>query len=135
MTTNFERGCRMLGGEFEEKPRTLVCVLNDVEKIVVDKKGAWVKSYLENNLRTWSKPTKVIVDETNKTMEIFLISGNSIFIEICSFPWGKIPTLSYDPEEKLPEYEEAWMKRRMVGAHAGRMGRGIPRKRYTEGED
>ena len=124
----------MLGGEFEEKPRTLVCALNDVEKIAVDRKGAWVKTYLENNLQTWSKPTEVNVDEANESMEIVLVSGKSIFVRTVRFRWGDVPVIIYDPVEKLPEYEEAWMKRRVIGMHAGRMGRGIPRKRYAEGE-
>ena len=41
----FKRGCKLVGGDVEEGKRVVRCILNDEEKIVVDKDGRWVKVY------------------------------------------------------------------------------------------
>ena len=113
---DFKRGCRVAGGELEEKKRTLVCELNEDEKIVMDNKGRWVKTYgfvgYQVSLRTWSVPTKIIVDEEDKSMEIILISGKSILaglriqttFRLPQKPSWEVSLIIDDPKEMLPEF-------------------------------
>lgn len=123
---DFKKGCRVAGGELEEKTRTLVCELNEDEKIVMNNKGKWVKTYgldyrsSSGSLHTWSVPTEIIVDEEDKSMEIVLASGKSILagiqkqtrFHLPQKPTWEVSLIIDEPDEMLPEFKELWMKQR-----------------------
>lgn len=62
---DFIAGCQHVKGELVEKRYSYDCILNDSQKIVMDKEGKWVKGYDRERVEerptvsTWFKPAEV----------------------------------------------------------------------------
>lgn len=118
LVEEFKRGCRLVGGDVEEGKRVVGCILNDEEKIVIDKKGRWVKVYtiaydgvmMDTKITVWDylKGIAVFDDEfiirTKNTNEpVYVRKVNRFGFEV--------PTVDSTPIFIHPDFvSKAWRK-------------------------
>jgi len=128
---SFEKGCKAIGEKFERRKRTLVCILNEDEKIVLDNKGRWIKVYdytdypYTSALKSWVIPKSIEFDEDHKELTIRLErpEGEKIVVGLYPvfrsirrpYPSILYPTVLEAPNILLPEFEEIYHLQKLRG--------------------
>ena len=117
----FITGCKRSLGDIIVRPRTLVCVLNDTEKIVLDKKGRWVKSYaayhdghtvVTGELTTWGIPKDIKLHHKGMIIELKSPPGKRIETDVTGSDHWFFGYISWDPFEIAPEFKELYLRRK-----------------------